>query len=119
MSTVRAVASWLVRYVLATIIILGATYCGVWLYATLVRRRFSSTLYWVLLGEGLLLMFIGIASGLSTSEYAYIRQGAINPLVMREGMEHYRREPEKRGMGILLGVVGITIILIWFTIYFH
>ena len=119
MSTLRTVANWLVRYVLATIIILGATYGCVWLYATLVRTSFSVTLYWILLGEGLLLIFIGIASGLSTSEYAYIRQGAINPLVMREGMEHYRRGPEKRGMGILLGAVGLTIILIWFTIYFH
>jgi hypothetical protein len=119
MSTLRTMANWLIRYIAATVIILAITYAGVWLYATVFHARFSTTLYWALLGEGLLLIFIGIASGLSTSEYVYIRQGAINPLVMREGMEHFKRGPEKRGMGILLGVVGLTIIFIWLTIYFH
>ena len=117
MSALQKAVSWLVRYILATIIILAVTYGGVWLYATLTRRSLSATLYWVLLGESILLIFIGIASGLSTSEYAYVRQGAINPLIMREGMKHYRRGPEKRGMGMLLGVVGLTIFLIWMMMY--
>jgi hypothetical protein len=117
MSILKKVVEWLVRYILATTITLGATVSGVWLFATITKASFSNMLYWVLLGEGLLLVFIGIASGLSTSEYAYIRQGAINPLAMRAGMEHFKRGPEKRGMGILLGIVGLTIIFIWMTIY--
>jgi len=89
----------------------------VWLYATLARVNFSNILYWVMLGEGLLLIFIGFASGLSTSEYAYVRQGAINPTIMRASMEHFKRGQEKREMGILLGLVGLTIIFIWLIIY--
>ncbi|MGQ9565995.1 MAG: hypothetical protein ACUVT5_05565 [Candidatus Bathyarchaeales archaeon] len=116
-SIFKIVAEWLIRYILATIIILGATFAGVWLFAMLTRGNFSNILYWVMLGEDLLLIFIGIASGLSTSEYAYIRRGAINPTVMRAGMEYFKRGPEKHGMGILLGAVGLTIIFVWFIAY--
>jgi hypothetical protein len=119
MSATKEIAKWLTRYILATITILAATAGGAWLYAMLTQRSFVVTFFWVLLGVGLFLIFLGIASGLSTSEYVYIRQGAINPLVMREGMEHFRRGSEKRGMGILLGVVGLTIIFIWLVMYFH
>jgi len=117
MSTVKKVVDWLVRYILATAIILGTTIFGAWLYAILARVNFSNILYWFLLGAGLLLIFIGFASGLSTSEYAYIRRGAINPTVMRADMEHFRRGPEKRGMDMLLGLVGLTIIFIWLIVY--
>ncbi|MEM2102140.1 MAG: hypothetical protein QXM22_01340 [Candidatus Bathyarchaeia archaeon] len=117
MSTVKKAVDWLVRYILATAIILGATFAGVWLYAMVTRGNFHNILYWVMLGEGLILIFIGFASGLSTSEYAYVRQGAINPTVMRAGMEHFRRGHEQRGTGVLLGLVGLTIIFIWLIIY--
>ena len=55
----------------------------------------------------LVLMAMGIASILPLSEYAYMRQGGINPTIARESVRHQRRKPEKKDFGVLLGVAGL------------
>jgi hypothetical protein len=59
----------------------------------------------------LILLGIGMASLLPISEHAYTRQAAINPAMARESMRQRKGKPEKRELGILMGIVGITIVL--------
>jgi hypothetical protein len=62
---------------------------------------------WIVgLGLPLAMIGIGVASILPMSEYAYMRGAGRNPVIARESVRHQRRKPEKRGFGILVGVVG-------------
>jgi hypothetical protein len=60
------------------------------------------------LATPLVLMAMGIASILPLSEYAYMRQGGINPTIARESVRHQKRKTEKKDFGVLLGVAGLT-----------
>jgi hypothetical protein len=54
---------------------------------------------------------------LPLSEYRYIRGAASNPVIAREGMKHIRAGRDPKRMGIILGVVGFTLLLIYFIIF--
>jgi len=51
---------------------------------------------------------------LPLSEYRYIRGAVSNPVIAREGMKHIRAGRDPKRMGIILGVVGFTLLLIYF-----
>jgi hypothetical protein len=59
----------------------------------------------------LVLAGVGIVSLLPLSEYAYMREGGINPPIARESLSHQKRGPEKKEFGILLGIVGLTTVV--------
>ncbi|MBS7632064.1 hypothetical protein KEJ15_00340 [Candidatus Bathyarchaeota archaeon] len=66
---------------------------------------------WIVgLGLPLAMIGIGVASILPMSEYAYMRGAGRNPVIARESVRHQRRKPEKKGFGILVGVVGAMFI---------
>jgi hypothetical protein len=54
---------------------------------------------------------------LPLSEYRYIRGAVSNPVIAREGMKHIRAGRDPKRMGIILGVVGFTLLLIYFIIF--
>jgi uncharacterized membrane protein YkgB len=71
----------------------------------------GNSLFFIYTGVLLILIGIGIVSLLPLSEYAYMRQAGLNPPIAREIPKHQRRKRERRELGILLGIVGITTIL--------
>jgi len=51
------------------------------------------------------------------SEYRYIRGAGINPVIAREGMRHIRTGRESKRMGVILGIAGLTLFLIYCAIF--
>jgi hypothetical protein len=110
---------WFRLYLLALSVSLTVIVSGAFLYATWTNRPFIDVLGWTLLLGAFILIGLGIVSLLPLSEYSYAsphgwgRAGA-NPVILREGVKHMvkkKREPRKRG--ILLGIVGLTLLLIY------
>jgi len=116
MASFKTFVAWLWRYLLTTAVVVTATSLIVLGYSSLASKPFLVTLFWIFLLEGLVLTAVGIVTGLSTSEYRYVGRGAINPPTMRAGMEHFRRGPDPTGWGMLLGLVGLTIVFVAFFI---
>jgi len=116
MASFKTFVAWLWRYLLTTAVVVTATSLIVLGYSSLASKPFLVTLFWIFLLEGLVLTAVGIVTGLSTSEYRYVGRGAINPPTIRAGMEHFRRGPDPTGWGMLLGLVGLTIVFVAFFI---
>jgi len=116
MSYFKTFVAWLWRYLLTTAVVVTATSLVVFVYSSVALKPFIEMLFWVFLIEGLVLTAVGIVTGLSTSEYRYVGRGAINPPTMKAGMEHFKRGPDPTGWGMLLGLVGLTIVFIAFFI---
>jgi len=103
-------------YSLALLVTLTVILMGTLLYATLTNKPFLDTLRSTLIIGVIALTAVGFVSGLPLSEYSYIRAGALNPAIMREGERHARRRREPRKLGIILGIVGLTLLVIYFLI---
>jgi len=106
----RRIFAWLVLYVmLSGIFFAGFTALAV--VNTIFHNEFlekaSVALYFTTL---LILIGIGIVSLLPISGYTYIRQTALNPAVTREILREEKKGRNGKEFGILLGIVGITII---------
>jgi len=99
MTYIKKLATWSWRYLLTTTVLATVTSLGIFFYSTLATKSFLNTLFWAFLIEGFVLIGIGFVTGLSMSEYAYVRHGAINPPAMRAGMEHLRRGHDPVGWG--------------------
>ena len=113
----KKLTTWLWRYLLTTTILAIATSLGVFFYSTSTSEPFIHTLFWAFLIEGLVLTGVGGMAGLSMVEFAYVRMGATNPPAMRVAMEHLRRGHDTTtGWGILLGLVGLTLVFAAFYI---
>lgn len=81
-------------------------------YSVFQTRLMENILLWFSIGVPVVLMLIGFVSLLPFAEYAYTRQGALNPAIAREAYQAtQRRRPEKKGLGILLGLAGLTIVV--------
>ncbi|MEM3580487.1 MAG: hypothetical protein QXH40_00605 [Candidatus Bathyarchaeia archaeon] len=97
-----------------TLIILTS---GALIYAAIMNKPLSGTIRGALIIGALVLIGIGFVSLLPFSEYRYIRGGALNPAIAREGMRHIRAGRDPKRMGIILGFVGFTLLLIYFAIF--
>lgn len=87
------------------------------IYATYMNKPFLETLHWALIIGAFVLFVIGFVSLLPFSEYRYLRGAALNPIIAREGMKHIKAGRESKRMGIILGIVGFTLLLIYFIIF--
>lgn len=56
-------------------------------------------------------MSVGAVSLIPLSEYSYMRGGARNPVIIREGMEDMKRGGSPNKIGIILGAVGLTLLI--------
>lgn len=107
----RKLLAWLTLYLIITCSLSTVFAILALVYAIFPTQLFEKLLLFFSIGAPLILIGIGIASLLPLSEYAYIRQAGINPAIAREGLRHQRRKREKRELGILLGITGITSLL--------
>lgn len=107
-STTEKLLAWFVVY-----LIVACGFSTVFAVLTLVHIVYPSEmtenmLFLFSMGGSFVLLGIGVASAMPLSEYAYMRKAGINPAIARESIQHQRRTPEKRDLGIVLGIVGIT-----------
>jgi len=68
------------------------------------------------LGVPVVLILIGITSILPLAEYAYIRQGNINPAIARDSQrayEEWKREKRQTGLMILISAIIVLIFNPW------
>lgn len=105
------ILAWLTIY----LIVCGSFYAifGVLLlvYSVFQTGLMENILLWFSVGVPFVLMLIGVVSLLPFAEYAYARQGALNPAIARDSFQAMqRRKPEKKGLGVLLGLAGLTIV---------
>lgn len=95
-----------------TIIILGAL-----MYSSWTQASFYETLRWTFILLTLVLLGMGAVSLVPLSEYTYIRQGTRNPAIIRAGMEDIKREERSPRLGVILALVGMTLILIYLVVF--
>ncbi len=108
---------WLKIYLLAfaitlAIILLVTLVCAVW-----AKMPFLSVLRWTLILGIIVLEGIGVVSLIPLSQYTYIRRGAINPAIIRAGMDDTRRESDQKKIGIVLGLVGLSLTVVYFLVF--
>jgi hypothetical protein len=113
---------WFRLYLLAVSISLVVADSGAALYATLTNTPLLTALGSAVLLTALVLIGIGVVSILPLSEYSYSTphgrgRAGVNPAVLREGAAHMRRKREPRKLGMLLGIVGVTLLLVYFIIH--
>ena len=104
-------------YLLALAVTLTIITLGALLYSALMSKPFSETMRWAIVIGALVLLCVGFVSMLPLSEYRYIKGAALNPVIAREGMRHIRAGRDPKRMGIILGVVGLTLLLIYLIIF--
>jgi len=59
-------------------------------------------------GAPLILICMGIVSLIPLSEFFYLRKGGINPAIAKDIETARRRGREKKELGMLLGIAGLT-----------
>jgi hypothetical protein len=101
---------WFCVYLLVT-----GFYSAIFSVAVMIHLLFSSALTETMLGIvgfgfPIVFMGIGVVSLLPLSEYRYMKQAGINPAIARESVQSMRRKPEKKELGILVGLVGLAIV---------
>lgn len=106
---IRLLAWFLLYLILA--VALSAFFGLLFFLATIFPAQLEGSVFWITFGVPLILIVIGIASALPLSEYAYMREAGRNPVIARESMRHLKRRRERREIGILMGIVGVTSIL--------
>ncbi|MEM0058543.1 MAG: hypothetical protein QXG58_07630 [Candidatus Bathyarchaeia archaeon] len=104
-------------YLLALIGALAIITSVALLYAIFAAKPFLEALRWAFIIGTLILIGIGFVSVLPLSEYRYIRGAGINPVIAREGMRHIRTGRESKRMGVILGIAGLTLFLIYCAIF--
>jgi hypothetical protein len=113
---------WFKLYLLAVSASLTVIVSGTFLYSAWKNKLFLDVLNPALLLGALILIGIGIVSILPLSEYSYTvpygkGRAGVNPAIIKEGIEHVKRKREPRKLGILLGIVGLTLLLIYLIIF--
>jgi len=107
-STGMAILAWFCIYLIVTCVFSTCYAVLAFIYEVFPTELMKNLLFLFSLGVPVVLMGIGVVSALPLSEYAYMRQAGRNPAIARETVRHQKRKPEKRELGIVLGVVGIT-----------
>lgn len=104
-------------YLLTLAVTLAILTLGALIYATFMNKPILETLRWALIIGTFILLVIGFVSLFPFSEYRYLRGAALNPITAREGMKHIKAGRESKRMGIILGLVGFTLLLFYFIIF--
>ena len=108
---------WLKMYVLAFTITLAIILLVTLVWAIWARMPFLSVLRWTMIMGIVVLAGIGAVSLIPLSQYAYVRRGAINPAIIRAGMDDIRRETDPKKIGIVLGLVGLSLTAVYLLIF--
>jgi len=104
-------------YLLTLAVALIFIVLGTLIYASWKAKPFMETLRWGFIIEALVLLGVGVVSMLPLSEYRYILGAGLNPVIAREGMKHLETGGEPKRMGIILGIVGLTLLLIYLILF--
>lgn len=122
MSLKEKLVEWSKLYLLALSVTLALIASGTLLYAIWMNKPFLDVLRWTLIIGIFVLIGIGFVSILPLSEYSYMSphgrgRAGVNPALIREGIKHMRGGKESKKIEILLGIVGLTLLLIYFLIF--
>ncbi|NWG11313.1 hypothetical protein HXY33_06175 [Candidatus Bathyarchaeota archaeon] len=113
----RKLLAWLLLYLIIADAL--STFLSLLFFlSTIFPTQLEGSLYWISFGLPLILIVIGIASALPFSEFAYMREAGRNPVIARESIKHVTRRRERKEIGILMGIVGVTSILGMNPLYF-
>jgi len=110
---------WFNFYLSVLSVSLAVILSGSLIFAVLTNRSFLDVLNFALLLGAIILIGVGIVSSLPLSEYSYgapygIGRAGTNPVILRDSIRHMKkRKKESRKRGILLGLVGLTLLLIY------
>lgn len=113
-STFKEFLGWVCLYVVVTGIYYVVLEVLFLMNAVFPSGLMSNLLQWFTFGAPIVLMLIGLVSLLpiSTAEVGYIRQARTNPAMARESLQEAQRpRNEKRGVGLLLAIAGITLLI--------
>jgi len=123
MSLQEKITEWVKLYLLSLSIAVLVIASGTLLYATLTNTPFLNVLRWTLVIGIVVLIGMGPLGMLTLSEYSYISpngrgRAGVNPAIIREGVRHMseERKPKKK-IWIVLGMVGLTLLPIYFLIF--
>ncbi len=108
---------WLKMYVLAFAITSAIILLVTLVWAIWAKMPFLSVLRWTLIIGIVVLAGIGAVSLIPLSQYTYVRRGAINPAIIRAGMDDMRRETDPKKIGIVLGLVGLSLTALYLLIF--
>jgi len=117
MTIKEALKNFYKLYLMALAVTLAILTIGALILAALINKPFLEVMHWALIMGAFVLLGIGFISLLPFSEYAYTRGAKLNPVIAREGMRHMRAGKDSKMMSIILGVVGFTLLLIYFIIF--
>jgi len=110
-STGVKVLAWFCAYLIITCCVSIVFAVLAFVYSVFPTWFTSNLLTVFSIGVPFALLLVGFVSLLPFSEYAYLRQSGTNPAIAREGLRERERKPRKKGWGVVLGIVGITLLL--------
>ena len=116
MTVKEAFKEYFKLYLLALAVTLTVIAFGTLIYAMWTTKPFMEVMRYGLVIGTIILLGVGFVSMLPLSEYRYIRAG-LNPVIAREGMKHIKAGRDPKRMGIIFGIVGLTLLLIYFIIF--
>jgi len=123
MSLRDKLAKWFRLYLLALSVTLVVIMLGTLLFATWMSKPFLDVLRWTMMIGIFVLIGIGFVSLLPLSEYSYMggprgrgRFGGANPAVI-VGVKSAGGRRGSKEIGIVLGIVGLTLLLIYFFLF--
>jgi hypothetical protein len=117
LSILKDFVEWLKLYVLAFTSTLAIILLVTLVYAAWAKMPFLNVLRWTLILGIIVLVGIGAVSLIPLSQYTYVRRGAINPAIIRAGMDDMRRESDPKKIGIVLGLVGLSLTAIYLLVF--
>jgi ABC-type transport system involved in cytochrome c biogenesis permease subunit len=104
-------------YLLALAVTLTVIAFGTLIYAMWTTKPFMEVMRYGLVIGALVLLGVGFVSMLPLSEYRYMKGAGLNPVIAREGIKHVKAGRDPKRMGIIFGIVGLTLLLIYFIIF--
>ena len=118
MSLKRIFMEWSKIYLLTLFLTLVVIFSGTLAYALLVNKPYFDALGLIWIIAAAILMSIGIVSIIPLSEHSYMSphgrgRAGVNPAIIREGVKHMRKRDPKN-LGIVLGIVGLTLLVLYF-----
>jgi len=113
----RDAMEWLKLYALAFTSTLAIILLVTLVYAVWAKMPFLNVLRWTLILGIIVSAGIGVVSLIPGSQYTYVWRGKINPTIIRAGMDDMQRESDPKKIGIVLGLVGLSLTTIYLLVF--
>ena len=117
MHILRDAMEWLKLYALAFTSTLAIILLVTLVYAVWAKMPFLNVLRWTLILGIIVSAGIGVVSLIPGSQYTYVWRGKINPTIIRAGMDDMQRESDPKKIGIVLGLVGLSLTTIYLLVF--